>query len=222
MNPQIKNLLALAAAAIIIILLARECNSMYQEKQNSVVDTIIQRVDFNEKKHLLTIDSLTEESAWDKIKIRALKIEKEELEKQLNASQIRAARLATAVKVAKTDNDTARYVMSCDSLSDEVAILNNEIDGYRQLNDYMVASNDSLVANQDKIIEQHKRMYFDLRAGFEEIVYEQKKTQVALNKAEKKNSRKYNVSVGAGYGLGMDLKPLPIVAVTINKTIFRF
>jgi hypothetical protein len=176
------------------------------------------------------IDS-AQKNAINRLKNRVMNLEKEnvmlhiaknEVERQLTTSQQTAARLATGIKIAKTKSDTVSYVTGCDSLVDETAILNAVINTNQYFHEQLVENYESTIKVKDSAFDVIEGAYAKVGRLLNQANTALDDFHRMHTKALRKNNKSYNVSIGAGVGIGPTLKPIPVVALTVNKTIFRF
>lgn len=223
MKEHLNNIVLLGLVAIIILTLSDKCgrepeagplvNQVAEIKR--YIDSVVGIKD-------KTIDSLVTRSMEQDAEIKLVRIQKAESDRQLSIAQRTAARLASGVVIAKANSDTAGYILHCDSLSDHVTELNIQIDGYRHVNDQLVALNDSLISTKDALLKEREELNSTFRGAFNKVNMEYDDLFQRHQKAVKKSNRKYALTFGGGGGVTPKLQVQPVVGLFVGRIIARF
>lgn len=214
----IEQAIILGLLIYIIILLSEKCSN----KPIPVNDNIAYKrgVDSVAKMAEIRLDSIQEIEKELEVEIHFARIKKTELEKQLNASQLKAARLASGVIKARRDNDTTSYILNCDSASEHIAFLNDMIDAIEQVNDQVIDMNDSLVAANNVSIKEQALLTGYIRNAFNAVSDKYDSLFEKQAKLHRRAKRKISVTMGVGPGIGPDLKVRPVGAIIIGYRLY--
>jgi len=216
------NLTLLLAVFVILSawLLIDRCDGAFKKppKTYSVDTTALhQQLEAYKKEKTVTAELLKQEN---RAKDSALDLARR-YGQLLSEEKRTAARLATRLDLAKRDNDTASYINTCDSLQ---LVVRQEKDhsALMQLNyESTISILNGIVREKDTAISRQEQLIDTLRIKYKESVALVVSANRDLQRAQKKNDRKYSIGPSVSYGIGPDGRLVPVIGISFQRTLIK-
>lgn len=119
-----------------------------------------------EKAAKLREDSISLEVRRRDSAIKSLSIAQKEAKESLNEAVRLGKSLSNDLRRAKADRDTIRYFAKCDSLADQVTVLEAENASYQNKVDLLNLSYAKQLADKDTLLASRGRLYAELRQSY--------------------------------------------------------
>lgn len=119
-----------------------------------------------EKAAKLREDSISLEIRRRDSAISSLSVAQKEAKESLNEAVKLSKSLSADLRKAKTDRDTIKYYEKCDSLANQVDVLEAENASYQNKVDLLNLSFRKQLADKDTLLASKDRLYSELRTAF--------------------------------------------------------
>lgn len=219
MNRKINPWFVAAMLAMVVIWLAADKCSRPTKPVIPSAPAIIKEVAKVDSAVYRLTDSLKRENAALRKQAAAERAKAMEKDKQLSHAARVAQRLASDMDSASTNE---AYRSSCDSLRQLVKDNAGILDEYRRSHerereymDQVDSNNIAIISAKDSLISIQKKAIINITK--ENIAFAGR-----INKLQKKNSKKFSVGIGPGYGFGPNGTITPVIGITLHYQLFKF
>lgn len=194
----------ISVGIIIAAVIFRGCDNSPSHKEDVQVVKLLQdKLKESEKKHAADSARLAQRGDSLQLVNLDLKNKQEVITKELARTKRSVQSLIAANDYAKADNDTARYIETCDSLKDlarlqgEIITMYQENDSVRTVNyEEQLSAKDSLLANRAVVIAQLRQTNDETYAALMQI-------STDYNKVTRKLKRERTLSRVLAAGLAI-------------------
>lgn len=134
--------------------------------------------------------------------IKSLSVAQNEAKESLNEAVRLGKALSLDLRRAKADRDTTKYYAKCDSLADQVAVLEQENASYQNKVDLLNLSYSKQLADKDTLLAARGRLYSELRKTYAGSILkidnlENDKTRLQLKVEKQKRTTRLIAFIGA-------------------------
>lgn len=143
-------------------------------------------------------------------------------DKLLTKEQAKSLELATNVAIAKKNNDTAKYVSNCDSLSNLTIDLNVKINEARDSVINLLAQKDSLQKATDDRVKKTQDFASGMRSCCDTATAKYSELYKDYKPLLKKANKKFALGIGGGAALGSDAKLGGSVGIYVIRKLISF
>lgn len=144
------------------------------------------------------------------------------MDQMLSRTQAKAVGSATNMQIAKKNNDTAAYIINCDSLGNETIDLSIQINQARDSVKSLIRTKDSLQAATESRVKSLRDFASGMRTCCDTTTKKYSELYKDYKPLLRKANKKFAFGIGGGAALGSDAKFGGSVGIYIIRKLISF